>query len=99
MKLIILCTLCCLSIALASVIRDEKEASLEIIKNAIERKDTCLAENSPCDPKKDGCCKDHKCTCGKKKGKGKKDDDDDDDEVPPIKFTCFCEFIFTKWGK
>uniref|UniRef100_A0A2D0PDE8 U47-Eretoxin-Ek1c_1 n=1 Tax=Eresus cinnaberinus TaxID=175337 RepID=A0A2D0PDE8_ERECI len=52
MKLIILCTLCCLSIGLASVIRDEKEASLEIIKNAIERKDTCLAENSPCDPKR-----------------------------------------------
>ncbi|KFM80618.1 hypothetical protein X975_23695, partial [Stegodyphus mimosarum] len=95
MKLFLVCTLCCLSIAVASVIRDDKKAYLEIFRNELERKDACIAKNNPCDPKKSGCCKDHECTC-KKPGKGRKDDDDDDDEPDqvPVKFTCFCEFIW-----
>ncbi|KFM80620.1 hypothetical protein X975_23697, partial [Stegodyphus mimosarum] len=76
MKLVILVSLCAVGISVASVIKDKREASVELAVLEVERKEpTCLAAESECDPKKNECCANHKCSCDsepKKKKKKKK---------------------------
>uniref|UniRef100_A0A2D0PDX8 U48-Eretoxin-Ek1a_2 n=1 Tax=Eresus cinnaberinus TaxID=175337 RepID=A0A2D0PDX8_ERECI len=100
MKLVILLTLCAVGIAVASVIKDKREASLEVAVLELQRKeDKCLPAESQCDPNKNECCSNHKCSCDsepKKKKKKKKGGIIEDiiDDAVPVSFNCFCSFIY-----
>ncbi|XP_035217722.1 uncharacterized protein LOC118191043 [Stegodyphus dumicola] len=99
-KLVIFVTLCAVGIAVASVIKDKREASIELAMLEGERKEPkCLAAESECDPKKNECCENHKCSCDsdpKKKKKKKKGGVIEDilEDAVPVSFNCFCSFVY-----